>query len=65
VSNADRARGVSCLAERRMIETIDGGKPTTPFMQVGDRIEIEAFDAGGASRFGKIDQRVVAAGAHA
>lgn len=65
VSNADRARGVSCLAERRMIETIEGGKPTTPFMSVGDRIEIEAFDASGASRFGKIDQRVVSAGGHA
>jgi len=59
VSNADRARGVSCLAERRMIEIIDGGKATTPFMAVGDRIEIEAIDAGGASPFGKIDQRVV------
>ncbi|HVK87609.1 MAG TPA: fumarylacetoacetate hydrolase family protein [Kofleriaceae bacterium] len=62
VSNADRARGVSCFAERRMIETIDQGKPSTPFMAVGDRIEIEAFDAHGASRFGRIDQRVVAAG---
>src|SRR4051812_10362891 len=31
VSNADRTRGVSCLAERRMIEIIDTGKPTTPF----------------------------------
>ena len=62
VSNADRARGVSCLAERRMIEIIDGGKPTTPFMAVGDRIEIEAIDASGGSPFGKIDQRVVAAG---
>jgi fumarylacetoacetate (FAA) hydrolase len=59
VSNADRARGISCLAERRMIETIEGGKPVTPFMSVGDRIEIEAFDAKGASPFGKIDQRVV------
>ncbi len=59
VSNADRARGISCLAERRMIETIDGGKPVTPFMAVGDRIEIEAFDANGGSPFGKIDQRVV------
>ncbi len=29
VSNADRARGVSCLAERRMIETIEQGKPST------------------------------------
>jgi len=63
VSNADRARGVSCLAERRMIETIEYGKPTTPFMAVGDRIVIEALDSTGASIFGAIDQRVVAAGA--
>jgi fumarylacetoacetate (FAA) hydrolase len=61
VSNADRERGISCLAERRMIETIEGGKPVTPFMSVGDRIEIEAFDAAGMSPFGKIDQRVVPA----
>jgi fumarylacetoacetate (FAA) hydrolase len=60
VSNADRARGVSCLAERRMIEIIEGGKPVTPFMSVGDRIEIEAIDARGVSPFGKIDQKVVA-----
>lgn len=59
VSNADRSRGISCLAERRMIEIIEGGKPVTPFMAVGDRIEIEAFDPNGASPFGKIDQRVV------
>ena len=59
VSNADRARGVSCLAERRMIETIDQGAPVTPFMVVGDRIEITAVDANGAQPFGTIDQRVV------
>ncbi|HEY4178203.1 MAG TPA: fumarylacetoacetate hydrolase family protein [Kofleriaceae bacterium] len=58
VSNEDRARGVSCFAERRMIETIDNGKPTTPFMKVGDRIAIEAFDASGASPFGRIEQVV-------
>ncbi len=63
VSNADRARGVSCLAERRMIETIEQGKPSTPFMSVGDSIEVEAFDAAGGSPFGKIVQRVVTAGA--
>ncbi|MBX3157767.1 MAG: fumarylacetoacetate hydrolase family protein [Deltaproteobacteria bacterium] len=60
VSNADRARGVSCLAERRMIETIEQGKPSTPFMKVGDRIHIEAFDDAGRSPFGAIDQRVIA-----
>jgi len=62
VSNADRARGISCLAERRMIETIDSGAPATPFMKVGDTIEIEAFDAAGVSPFGSIVQRVVAPG---
>jgi fumarylacetoacetate (FAA) hydrolase len=60
VSNEDRARGVSCLAERRMIEIIEQGKPSTPFMAVGDRIEIEAFDAAGTSLFGKIEQVVTA-----
>ncbi len=59
VSNADRARGVSCLAERRMIETIDQGKPTTPFMKAGDTIEIEMLDAEGHSLFGRIAQKVV------
>ncbi len=62
VSNKDRARGVSCLAERRMIEIIENGKPTTPFMKVGDRIHIEAKDAAGNSVFGAIDQRVVSPG---
>ena len=61
VSNAARSRGVSCLAERRMIEIIETGKPVTPFMAVGDRIVIEA-DVSGTSPFGSIDQRVVAAG---
>jgi fumarylacetoacetate (FAA) hydrolase len=61
VSNADRARGISCLAERRMIETIEKGKPETPFMKLGDAVEIEMLGADGASIFGKIAQRVVQA----
>jgi fumarylacetoacetate (FAA) hydrolase len=60
VSNADRARGISCLAERRMIETIEGGASKTPFMKVGDRIEIEMLGPDGKSVFGRIAQRVVA-----
>jgi fumarylacetoacetate (FAA) hydrolase len=59
VSNADRARGISCLAEQRMIETIDEGKPRTPFMKPGDTIEIEMLDAEGQSLFGRISQKVV------
>jgi fumarylacetoacetate (FAA) hydrolase len=61
VSNADRARGVSCLAERRMIEIIEQGKAQTPFMQPGDTIRIEMLDAAGRNLFGSIEQRVVAA----
>jgi fumarylacetoacetate (FAA) hydrolase len=60
VSNADRARGVSCLAERRMIEIIDHGKAQTRFMQAGDTVTIEMLDDTGRSIFGKIEQRVVA-----
>jgi len=62
VSNEERARGISCLAERRMIETIEQGKPATPFMSVGDRIEIETFDPTGRSVFGRISQTVRSVG---
>ena len=58
VSNTDRSKGSSCLAETRMLETIANGKPTTPFLKFGDRVRIEMFDAAGASVFGAIDQRV-------
>ena len=62
VSNADRSRGVSCLAERRMIEILDNGKAETPFMQFGDTIRMEVLDIEGRSVFGAIDQTVVEAG---
>jgi fumarylacetoacetate (FAA) hydrolase len=58
VSNEDRARGSSCLAEKRMIETIEAGKPSTPFMQFGDTVAIEMLDRNGRSVFGRIEQRV-------
>jgi fumarylacetoacetate (FAA) hydrolase len=61
VSNRDRVRGSTCLAERRMLETLDQGKPMTPFLSFGDRVRIEMFDASGRSIFGAIDQRVVKA----
>ncbi len=59
ISNADRSVGSSCLAEKRMIETIESGKPETPFMAFGDRIRIEMQDKAGESIFGAIDQQVV------
>lgn len=60
VSNSDRAQGVSCLAERRAIETIEQGAPKTPYMKPGDRIRLEGIDEHGRSVFGAIDQVVVA-----
>jgi len=60
VSNADAARGVSCLAERRAREMIDGGAPITPFLKVGDHVEIEMLDADGNSIFGRLSSRVAA-----
>jgi fumarylacetoacetate (FAA) hydrolase len=59
VSNEDTARGISCLAERRMRETIELGGPKTPFMKVGDTIAIEMLDRQGRDIFGRIEQRVV------
>ena len=42
-----------------MIEKIETGEFKTPFMNYGDRVEIEMFNADGESLFGKIDQTVV------
>ncbi len=50
--------GYSCIAEQRMIETIQGGKPVTGFLKHGDRVEIEMRDAKGHSIFGRIEQEV-------
>ncbi len=61
ISNADRARGISCLAERRMIETIEEGKPRTPFLAHGDRVTIALVDEKGGEPCGRIEQKVVSA----
>ena len=61
VSNEDPARGISCLAERRMREKIETGEITTPFLAAGDHVEIEVLDAAGTSIFGAISQKVVPA----
>ncbi|MCE3043387.1 fumarylacetoacetate hydrolase family protein [Legionella sp. 16cNR16C] len=58
VSNTDRTKGSSCIAERRMLEILEQGKPRTPFMQFGDRIHIDMLDENKQSVFGAIDQIV-------
>lgn len=57
-SVANGGVGYCCIAELRMYETIEGGKPTTDFMRFGDRVRIDMRDGEGASIFGAIDQRV-------
>ena len=53
-------KGYSCIAEKRCIETIQDGKPTTEFMKFGDTIRIEIKGKDGASIFGAIDQTIAA-----
>ncbi|WP_158937093.1 fumarylacetoacetate hydrolase family protein [Burkholderia sp. S171] len=60
VSNKDTKRGYCCIAEKRCLETIEHGAPTTEFMKFGDSVKIEIFDEAGRSIFGAIDQSVVA-----
>jgi fumarylacetoacetate (FAA) hydrolase len=50
--------GYSCIAEVRMIETIEGGTPTTPFLKAGDTVRIWAEDEKRCPIFGVIEQVV-------
>jgi fumarylacetoacetate (FAA) hydrolase len=62
VSNYDRSRGSSCLAEKRTLEQLESGAPRTPFLKFGDRVSIEMRDASGHNIFGTLDNRVVRLG---
>ena len=53
-------KGYSCIAEKRAIETIQDGKPSTEYMKFGDTIRIEVKGKDGASIFGAIDQTIAA-----
>lgn len=58
VSNEDPTKGSSCLAEKRMIETIETGTAKTPFMKVGDTVKIEMLNSQNENLFGTIFQQV-------
>ncbi len=55
---ADGGVGYSCLAEVRTVETINGGKPVTPFLAKGDTVRIWAEDDRHPPIFGVIEQTV-------
>ncbi|MEY4362806.1 MAG: hypothetical protein RLZZ24_158 [Pseudomonadota bacterium] len=54
----DWPKGYSCIAEKRAIETILDGQPSTAFMKFGDTIRIEMKGKDGQSIFGAIDQKI-------
>jgi len=58
VSNQDATRGCACLIEKRVLEVLETGNATTPFLKFGDRVRIEMLDSEGESVFGAIDQTV-------
>lgn len=58
VANEDTALGASCFAEKRTVETLRDGKPSTPFMSFGDSVRIEMLDHAGQNIFGAIEQRI-------
>ena len=58
IANEDTAKGASCLAEQRTVETLRDGQPSTPFLKFGDIVRIEITDTAGKSIFGAIEQVV-------
>lgn len=58
VSNEDHTKGSSCLVEKRTIEVIEKEKAETPFMKVGDTIEILMKNEKGEDLFGRIFQTI-------
>ena len=58
VSNLDRSKGSSCIAEKRMLEIINSGKPETSFLNDGDSVKIEMINNDSENIFGSIDQKV-------
>ena len=57
-SIANGGVGYCCLAEVRTYETIEQGQPATPFMDHGDVVRVEMFDAAGNNLFGTIENTV-------
>jgi fumarylacetoacetate (FAA) hydrolase len=50
--------GYSCIAEVRMVETIEDGKPSTKFLKKGDSVKIVMMDEHHHPIFGTIEQSV-------
>ena len=51
-------KGYSCIAEKRAMETLQEGKPSTEYLKYADRVRIEMKLANGQPLFGAIDQQI-------
>jgi fumarylacetoacetate (FAA) hydrolase len=58
-TRTDWPNGYSCIAEKRAMETLQDGLPSTEYMKFGDTIRIEVKGRDGQSVFGAINQEVV------
>ena len=58
VSNVDRSRGFSCLAEQRAVEVLTDGAALTAYLRFGDLVQIDLRGRDGSSLCGLIRQRV-------
>ncbi|WP_368562535.1 fumarylacetoacetate hydrolase family protein [Pseudoxanthomonas sp. UTMC 1351] len=58
IANEDTSKGASCFAEKRTLEILRDGQPSTPFMKFGDVVRIEMKNRDGNSIFGVIEQRI-------
>ncbi|HMN22002.1 MAG TPA: fumarylacetoacetate hydrolase family protein [Ottowia sp.] len=52
-------RGHGCIAEKRALETLQDGAPSTGYLKFGDTVRVEMKGRDGRSLFGAIEQKVV------
>jgi len=57
-STPDGSKGYGSIADKRALEVLESGEPSTEFMKFGDSIRIEVKGRDGLSLFGAIDQDV-------
>jgi len=58
ISNESNSAGFACLTEKRFQEIIESGKPSTPWLKVGDQVQMDC-KLEGQTVFGMIDQTEV------
>lgn len=58
VSNENAQVGSSCIVEKRTIEQLEKGQPSTPYMKVGETVEMWMDHEDGSNIFGRIFQKV-------